>query len=63
MVSKKKNTSCDLCMYYEYEEEYECYVCSMNLDEDEMYKFLKNSFDNCPYFKNGDEYSIVRKQN
>lgn len=60
---KKQTTSCDLCMYYEYDEEYECYVCSMNLDEDEMYKFLNNSFNHCPYYKSGDEYSIVRKQN
>ena len=50
-------------MYYEYDEEYECYICQMDLDEDEMYKFIKSSFNNCPYYKFGDEYSIVRKQN
>lgn len=50
-------------MYYEYDEEYECYICQMDLDEDEMYKFIKGSFNNCPYYKFGDEYSIVRKQN
>ena len=63
MSIKKQKTSCELCMYYEYDDEYECYVCSMNLDEDEMYRFLKGSFDNCSYFRAGDEYSIVRKQN
>ena len=57
-----KKTSCENCMYFEYDEEYECYTCLMNLDEDEMYRFMQNSFDNCPYFKSGDEYSIVRKQ-
>ena len=59
---KKKRTSCESCMYFEYDEEFECYVCQMNLDEDEMYRFMQNSFDNCPYYKYGDEYTIVRKQ-
>ena len=45
-----------------YDEEYECYVCEMNLDEDEMVKFITGNFHQCPYFKMGDEYRIVRKQ-
>ena len=59
---KKKKTSCESCMYFEYDEEFECYTCMMNLDEDEMYRFMQNSFDNCPYYKYGDEYAVVRKQ-
>ena len=57
-----RKTNCETCVYYEYDEEYGCYTCMMNLDEDEMYRFIKNSFDNCPYYKYGDEYTIVRKQ-
>lgn len=57
-----KKTNCENCIYFEYDEEYECYMCLMNLDEDELYKFMNNSFDNCPYYKYGDEYTIVRKQ-
>ena len=53
---------CDSCMYYEYDEDYECYVCQMDLDEDEMYRFLTNTNKNCPYYKYGDEYSVVRHQ-
>ncbi len=49
-------------MNYEYDEDYECYVCAMDLDEDEMFRFLSNSFDNCPYFQYNDEYRIVRRQ-
>lgn len=59
---KKKKTSCENCMYFEYDDELEYYVCQMNLDEDEMYRFMHNIFDNCPYYKYGDEYTIVRKQ-
>ena len=57
-----KKTTCETCMYFEYDDEFECYVCQMNLDEDEMFRFMQNTFDNCPYYKFGDEYTIVRKQ-
>lgn len=33
-------TSCDTCRNYVYDEDYEYYVCEMDLDEDEMYRFL-----------------------
>ena len=58
-----QSDNCEFCMYYEYDDEYECYTCIMNLDEDEMNRFLTGNFKACPYFKSGDEYSIVRKQN
>lgn len=55
-------SNCDSCNNYVYDEDYECYVCDMDLDQDEMYKFLSSSFDNCPYYQSDDEYKIVRKQ-
>ncbi|CDE43368.1 putative uncharacterized protein [Clostridium sp. CAG:411] len=55
-------SNCDVCMNFIYDEEYECYICDMDLDQDEMGRFLTNTFDNCPYFRLGDEYKIVRKQ-
>lgn len=57
-----EKTNCECCMNYSYDEEYNYYVCVVNLDEDEMGKFISNSFDNCPYFQFNDEYKIVRKQ-
>ena len=62
MKKKKTATSCDLCCYYVYDEDDECYVCDMNLDEDDMVKFLTGNFKDCPFFKSGDEYAVVRKQ-
>ena len=59
---KKKQTSCESCMNYEYDEEYECYTCLVDLDEDEMYHFIRDTVKSCPYYKSGDEYTIVRKQ-
>ena len=35
----------------------------LNLDEDEMARFMSYSDWDCPYFQMDDEYAIVRKQN
>ena len=44
-------------------EEFEEYFCEVNLDEDEMEKFLTDSFQGgCPYYRLEDEYRTVRKQ-
>ncbi len=54
---------CENCAYYDYNEEYECYECDVNLDEDELYRFMQGGSFECPYFTPYDEYKIVRKQN
>ena len=54
---------CEQCAYYDYDEEYDEYYCSVNLDEDEYISFVSNPNYRCPYFRLDDEYSIVRKQN
>ena len=30
------STECDTCWYYDYDEEYDCWFCMMDLDEDEV---------------------------
>lgn len=55
-------TNCDCCINYIYNEEYRYYECQANLDEDELGRFLTNSFYECPYFHFNDEYMTVRKQ-
>ena len=54
---------CDNCAHYCYDDEYECYYCDVNLDEDEMAKFITGSLENCHFFQLYDEYKIVEKQN
>ena len=58
---------CENCSNYIYDDESECYICNMPLDEDEMARFISSSVGNggytCPYFDFYDEYKIVRKQN
>lgn len=54
---------CEQCAYYDYDEEYDEYYCSVNLDEDEMEKYMSGNTDSCHYFTLYDEYKVVRKQN
>ena len=56
-------TNCELCANYVYDEEMDYYYCQVNLDEDEMARFMQQKMDNCHYFHLYDEYKIVRKQN
>ena len=47
---------CESCAFYSYDEDYDDYVCEMDLDEDEMVRFLSNQSSQCPYWRPGDEY-------
>ena len=53
---------CETCRNYVYDEDYEYYVCDMDLDEDEMVRFVQGDFRECPYYQLDNEYLIVRKQ-
>ena len=53
---------CESCVYYSYDEDYDDYICEMDLDEDEMVRFLTNQSSHCPYWRPGDEYLTARKQ-
>ena len=57
-----KATSCDFCANYAYDEESESYFCDVNLDEDEYYRFISTEYKECPYYRSGDEYKVVRHQ-
>ena len=53
---------CDTCWYFDYDEEFDEYACMMDLDEDEMYRFLSSGKSHCPYYRQGDDYTLARKQ-
>ena len=42
--------NCESCEFYDYDEEWGEYVCSMSLDEDEMIDFLGGNTKGCPYW-------------
>ena len=52
---------CETCEHYDYDEEYEEYLCKIDMDEDEYLRFMSNK--TCPYYKFYDEYKSVQKQN
>ncbi len=53
---------CDTCWYYDYDEEYDAYFCRMDLDEDEVFRFLSAPQSRCPYYRQGDDYTLARRQ-
>ena len=60
--SEVKQMDCETCAYYSYDEEWEEYVCEANLDEDEYARLMQGNYQKCPYYRDGDEYKIARKQ-
>ena len=53
---------CDTCWYYDYDEEYEEYYCMMDLDEDEVYRIFSTPHQRCPFYRQGDDYTLARRQ-
>ncbi len=53
---------CESCWHYDYDEEYDEYYCTMDLDEDEVYRILNSRSQHCPWYRQGDEYYLARRQ-
>lgn len=58
-----KQSNCESCSNYLYDDEAQCYYCDVNLDEDEMLGFLRSQTAACAYYSYDNEYKIVEKQN
>lgn len=54
---------CESCINFLCDDEEDDYVCCVNLDEDDMVHLLLNKYKKCPYYRLGDDYTIVKKQN
>jgi len=65
-MNKQKQThpSCDGCMYYEYDDEYNEYYCVQSFIDEDDYAHMAGEFarTGCPYYRAGNEYTIVKKQ-
>ena len=53
---------CESCLYIERDEVTGEDYCTVFLDEDDMAKLSYRSHKACPYYKDGDDYTIVKKQ-
>ena len=55
-------SECETCWYFDYDEEFDEYICKMDLDEDEVYRIMTSKNGLCPYYRQGDDYTLARKQ-
>jgi hypothetical protein len=53
---------CDTCANYVYDDDWECYTCVVNMDEDDYGRFMASQARECPYYQDDDEYKVVRHQ-
>ena len=58
----ERPTNCESCVHYDYDEDVDAYVCGMDLDEDEVYRIATSRSGQCPYYRQGDDYTLARKQ-
>ena len=56
------STECESCWHYDYDEEFEEYYCMMDLDEDEVYRIMSSRNQHCPFYRQGDDYTLARRQ-
>ncbi|MBR6410734.1 MAG: hypothetical protein IKS35_05065 [Clostridia bacterium] len=59
---KYVSASCESCEFYDYDEDEDAYVCIVDLDQDDMQRFLAGQTFHCPYYRYYDEYKSVHKQ-
>ncbi len=45
--------NCEYCVNYSYDDDYECYTCEINLDEDEMVKFITGQLQSVSILQDG----------
>lgn len=62
MVINMAGAGCDTCAYNVYDDEDECYYCEVDMDEDDAVRLSQGQYKECPYYRNGDEYAVVRHQ-
>ncbi len=63
-MDQNQNTgTCESCLYFDYDEQYDEEICTLSLDEDEMERLASGRYATCPYYRFYDEYKFVQKQN
>jgi len=52
--------NCESCYYLEFDDELNCEICRMELDQDDVSRLMRDGRP-CPFYKPGDEYAAARK--
>ncbi|MBR2634000.1 MAG: hypothetical protein IKD31_00285 [Clostridia bacterium] len=55
--------NCRDCLYFDYDDQSDEEICTLDLDEDEMERLASGRYKTCPYYRFYDEYKLVQKQN
>jgi len=53
---------CESCAYYAYDEDDDEYYCTAEIDQDDAWRMTEHKHQRCPWWRNGDEYSVVKHQ-
>lgn len=53
---------CDSCVNYVYDEEEDWEYCAVDMDEDDYVRLVTSPRKVCPFYRNDDEYAVVRHQ-
>ena len=61
-LNKITSNECESCAYYLYDEEYVELYCDIDMDEDDACRLMEHPKSHCPYYRNNDEYAVVRHQ-
>lgn len=55
-------SNCEDCWYYNYDEAEDEYYCTMEMDEDDVYRIHTDRKGQCPFFRQADDYYLPRHQ-
>jgi hypothetical protein len=61
-IQEKYMSQCESCAYYVFDEDFDEYVCEADMDEDDYGRLLTEGTTACRYYRDGDEYKVVRHQ-
>lgn len=53
---------CEHCLYQAEDIETGDPYCSMHMDQDDRERLMYDRHSGCPYFRLGDDYTVVKKQ-
>lgn len=53
---------CESCAYYMYDADEDEYFCTADMDEDDFARLMEGRQRTCPFWRNNDEYAVVRHQ-
>ena len=54
--------NCEDCAFYAYDEDDDMWYCTVDMDEDDYARLMHGHYRQCPFYRCGDEYQVVKHQ-